>query len=81
MNRILTALFFALALQGTAAADPSPQLVLVVEQRLKHFGFQVDVSRFATPTVVRLYLTLLDNVPYHAKLRELKSILRNPKLK
>ena len=44
-------LVLALALAAPAAADPNPQLVRSVEQRLAKYGLQADVSQFATSTV------------------------------
>ena len=71
-------LVLALALAVPAAADPNPQLVLSVEQRLAKYGLQADVSQFATSTVAHLHLALSSSSDgYLRKRRELQNILRN----
>jgi hypothetical protein len=67
-----------LALAGPAAADPNPQLVRSVEQRLASYGLSADVSRFATPTVAALHLTLVQREPRHIKRQKLQTILADP---
>ena len=80
MSRFFAALL-ALGMAGSAQADPNPQLVASVEHRLAAYGLSADVSEFATSTVARLHLTLVQRDSYLRKRRELISILRNPKYK
>lgn len=80
MSRVF-AVILALCLTTSAQADPNPQLVASVEHRLASYGLHADVSQFATSTVARLHLTLVQRDSYLRKRRELISILRNPKYK
>ncbi|MDF0602678.1 hypothetical protein P1J78_18215 [Psychromarinibacter sp. C21-152] len=68
----------ALAAAAPAAADPSPQLVALVQQRIERYGLDVDVSLFDTATVARLYGILNENDDdYFRKRQKLKTALRN----
>ena len=72
------ALALALFMAVPAAADPNPQLVLSVENRLARYGLQADVSQFATSTVAQLHFALTRNGDgYLTKRRKLQNILRN----
>ena len=81
MKHLLVAGVLAVSLGSAAVADPNPQLVQSVQTRLLHYGFNVDVSQFATNTVARLHLTLVSSDGYLKKKRELRSILRKPTYK
>lgn len=63
------------------AADPNPQLVSSVENRLKHYGLSADVKQFATSTVAALHLTLSSPEGYLKTRRQLQAILRNARYK
>ncbi len=71
-------LVLALALAAPAAADPNPQLVRSIENGLKRYGLEADVSQFATSTVGALHFSLSDSSQgYFKKRHELQAILRN----
>ncbi len=65
----------------SASADPNPKLVAIVESGLAKYGLHADVSKFATSTVARLYMTMSSTDDEECTRCELKAILRNPKLK
>jgi hypothetical protein len=68
----------ALLVAAPVAADPGPQLVQLVQSRLRYYNLHADVSQFATPTVAALHLALSSPEGYMRTRRRLKSILANP---
>ena len=66
---------------ASASAGPNPQLVSLVENGLAQYGLHVDVSKLSTHTVARLHMTMSSRKSDGYKIREMKAILRNPKLK
>ena len=82
MQRLILATALALAgYAASASADPNPQLVASIEQRLARYGLQADVSQFATSTVVRLHFALSERQGYLRKRLNREFILRNAKYK
>jgi hypothetical protein len=68
-------------LASPVSADPSPQLVSLVQMNLPRYGISVDVSQFATSTVAALHMTMANRDSYYDKQRRLRAILRNAKYK
>jgi hypothetical protein len=81
MKSLIPALLAALLLGAPISADPNPQLVSSIENRLAHYGLSADVAQFATSTVVQLHFALSSRQGYLKTKRELRSILRNAKYK
>jgi len=81
MTRTIMAALLTALIASSATADPNPQLVASVEARLAHFGLSADVSQFATSTVGRLHMTLVQRETYSKKRRELVWILQHPNYK
>jgi len=81
MRPILMALLTSAMLAGLAFADPNPQLVLSVQQRLDAYGLDADVSQFATATVAELHLALSSRHSFFKTRDELRNILRRAKYK
>lgn len=71
----------AAMLGGAALADPNPQLVASVENRLTFYGLRADVSKYATSTVAQLHFALSSPKGYFRTKRELRAILRGAKYK
>jgi len=81
MLKTLKATALIVLMATTAHADPNPQLVASVQQRLNAFGYSADVSKFALSTVTRLHFALSSTEDPLDKRFEIKAILRNPKYK
>ncbi|MBV0910829.1 hypothetical protein [Anianabacter salinae] len=83
MKRFLQIMAIAATLGAAPvhAADPHPQLVLSVQQRLDGAGYAADVSRYDVATVAALHLALSGNDPWFEKNRRINAILMNPGLK
>ena len=81
MKHILAAIALALPVAGPVAADPNPQLVASIENRLAYYDLKADVSQFATSTVAALHLTLVSSEGYFKTRQELLTILRKAKYK
>ena len=81
MKRFALATLLTASLALPVAADPNPQLVASLENRLSHYGLSADLSQFATSTVAALHLTLVQSGGYFEKRRKLRTILRNAKYK
>ncbi len=71
----------AMMLGGAALADPNPQLVASIENRLPFYGLRADVPQFATSTVVQLHFALSSREGYFRKKQKLRAILRNARYK
>ena len=82
MKRTWFGIFLALAmLANPVLADPNPQLVASVQQRLAQYGLRADVSQFATSTVAELHLTLSSPEGYFKTRNALRAILRRARYK
>ena len=77
---LILALLLA-SVPAAARADPNPQLVASIEQRLRVYRIRADVSQYATSTVAALHLTLSQPEGYFTTRRKLRAILRNAKYK
>ena len=80
MLKLLLAALLSIFIGASASAGPNPQLVSLVENGLVKYGLHADVSIFATHTVARLHMTMSSRRSDGYKIRELKAILRNPRL-
>ncbi len=78
MRRLVLALLTAAALPALpAAAAPSPQLVAMVEQRMRGYGITADLSGASTSTVSTLYAILLSRDDGYLRTRQsLLQVLR-----
>ncbi len=75
MRFFCLALFsLALMFSETSIAAPSSQLVLQVQNGLRSYGLNYDVSKMPTSTVAQLKLALSSTGPRTS--RELRAILR-----
>ena len=81
MIKLVLVALLSTVIAVSASADPNPQLVANVESGLAQHGLKADVSKFATSTVARLYMTLSSTEYDECTRCELKVILRNPKYK
>lgn len=81
MRRIMSGLLCLCLLAAPLSADPNPQLVASIENKLARYGLQADVSQFATSTVVQLHFALSSPKGYLKTKRELRHILRTAKFK
>ena len=71
----------AMILATAALADPNPQLVSSIQNRLAHYDLSANVSQVATSSVVQLHFALSSPQGYLKTKRELRAILRNAKYK
>ncbi|WP_172299085.1 hypothetical protein [Pseudoruegeria sp. HB172150] len=63
MKALLTMVLIAVALP--AVAEPSSQLVTLVENKMRKYDVQADVSRYDSATVARLYSILQADDDYY----------------